>query len=376
MKRLTSLLYLFLGASGLLAAAVPLFDGKTLAGWDGDAKVWRVEDGVIVGGSLQGNPQNEFLTTKRSFYNFHLTLEYKLIGTEGFVNGGVQFRSLRATTPPNEMIGYQADIGAGYSGFLYDESRRKKVLAKAGFGVGSSGVKSPEDVASIERPGEWNRYEVRAEGPRIQIFLNGRQAVDYTETDPSIDDAYGLIGLQIHGKCKAEIRFRNIRIDPLTDLPVVTKGEVLNRFGAARAEWTPPAPFKDRKFDLGQDEVVVFIGQENLVREAKSGEIESRLAAAFPEKNPVFRSMAWEADTVQEQWRDLNFGPWGRDSSRRPAPPRLSCSLVRQRRCRGRPAWLSSRRTITDCWTNSAVTRRVSCCCLLQASCARSVRRT
>ncbi|MCX8488990.1 MAG: GDSL-type esterase/lipase family protein, partial [Opitutales bacterium] len=36
----------------------------------------------------------------------------------------------------------------------------------------------------------------------------------------------------------------------------------------------------------------------------------SRLAAAFAAKNPAFRSMAWEADTVHEQWRDLNFGPW------------------------------------------------------------------
>ncbi|MBM3868874.1 MAG: c-type cytochrome, partial [Verrucomicrobia bacterium] len=74
--------------------------------------------------------------------------------------------------------------------------------------------------------------------------------------------------------------------------------------------WTPPAPFSDGKFSLGSDEVVVFIGQENLVREAKSGEIESRLATAFADKHPAFRSMAWEADTVHEQWRDLNFGPW------------------------------------------------------------------
>ncbi len=310
MKRLTSLLWLFLGACGLTAAPVPLFDGKTLAGWDGDTKVWRVENGEIVGGSLQGNPRNEFLTTKRTFYNFHLKLEYKLIGTEGFVNGGVQFRSQRLTAPPNEMIGYQADIGAGFTGALYDESRRKRVLAKAGTGVGANGVKDEVEIKTLEKAGEWNTYEVRAEGPRITIFLNGKATLDYTETDPAIDDAYGMIGLQIHGKCKAEIRFRNIVLDPLNELPVTTKEAVLNRFGQPRSAWVAPAPFKERKFDLNQDDVVVFIGQENLVREAKSGEIESRLAAAFPTKNPVFRSMAWEADTVQEQWRDLNFGPW------------------------------------------------------------------
>ena len=310
MKRLVPVLCLFAGALGLLAAPAPLFDGKTLTGWEGDAKVWRVENGEIVGGSLQGNPRNEFLTTKRTFYNFRLTLEYKLTGTEGFVNAGVQFRSLRATNPPNEMIGYQADIGHGHTGSLYDESRRKKFLARAGTGVGAYGVKADTEIAELEKKGEWNKYEIRAEGPRITIFLNGKATLDYTETDPSIDDAYGLIGLQIHGNCKAEIRFRNITIDPMTEVPVVTKSAVFNRFGEPKAAWVAPAPFKDGKFSLGQDEVVVFIGQENLVREAKSGELESRLATAFADKNPVFRSMAWEADTVHEQWRDLNFGPW------------------------------------------------------------------
>jgi hypothetical protein len=52
---------------------------------------------------------------------------FKLVGTEGFVNGGVQFRSQRV---PNhfEVSGYQADLGEGYWGALYDESRRNKVL--------------------------------------------------------------------------------------------------------------------------------------------------------------------------------------------------------------------------------------------------------
>ncbi|MCX8488183.1 MAG: DUF1080 domain-containing protein, partial [Opitutales bacterium] len=220
MKRFVSVLCLYAGVIGLFAAPAPLFDGKTLTGWEGDPKVWRVENGEIVGGSLAGNPRNEFLTTKRSFYNFRLTLEYKLIGTEGFVNAGVQFRSLRATNPPNEMIGYQADIGAGHTGSLYDESRRKKFLARAGTGVGAYGVKVDTEIAELEKKGEWNKYEVRAEGPRITIFLNGKATLDYTETDPSIDDAYGLIGLQIHGNNMAEIRYRNIVLDPLNDLPV------------------------------------------------------------------------------------------------------------------------------------------------------------
>lgn len=187
------------------AAPSPLFDGKTLEGWEGETSlVWRVAGGVILGGSLEGNPRNEFLTTRKSFKNFILRLEYKLSGTEGFVNGGVQFRSKRIPNPPNEMSGFQADIGAGFSGALYDESRRNKMLAK------------PEKplLESTEKPSEWNRYEIRAEGNRIRLILNGVTTVDYTEADPTIEQE-GLIGLQIHGKCKAEIAFRNISIEEL-----------------------------------------------------------------------------------------------------------------------------------------------------------------
>ena len=185
--------------------ASSLFDGKTLDGWEGDTKVWRVVDGVIVGGSMQGNPRNEFLTTTKSYSDFVLKLEYKLVGTEGFVNSGVQIRSRRIPKPPNEMKGYQADIGAGMSGSLYDESRRNKVLAKA----------DPELIKKTEKPGDWNSYEIRCEGLRVRLTLNGVQTVDYTEEDKTLEQE-GLVGLQIHGNNKAEVSFRNLTIEPLS----------------------------------------------------------------------------------------------------------------------------------------------------------------
>ena len=191
--------------AGGVPQATPIFDGKTLEGWEGDkAKVWRVVDGVIVGGSMQGNPRNEFLTTTKSYANFVLRFEYKLVGTEGFVNGGVQVRSRRIEKPAHEMRGYQADIGAGMTGTLYDESRRNKALAKA----------DPELIKKTEKPGEWNSYEVRCEGKRVRLTVNGVQTIDYTETDDSLEQD-GLIGLQIHGNCKAEISFRNLTVEEL-----------------------------------------------------------------------------------------------------------------------------------------------------------------
>jgi hypothetical protein len=183
---------------------VALFDGRSLDGWEGNTNVWRVRDNVIVGGSMVGNPRNEFLATTRSYTNFLLRLEYKLDGTEGFINSGVQFHSLRVVRPPNEMCGYQADIGAGYSGCLYDESRRNKFLARP----------PEEQVKRLERPGEWNRYEVRCKASRIQILLNDEQTVDFTESDGAMPHT-GLIGLQIHGGSKAEVSFRNINIAEL-----------------------------------------------------------------------------------------------------------------------------------------------------------------
>ncbi len=182
-----------------------LFDGKSFAGWEGDTKTtWRIEEGAIVGGSLEKTvPRNEFLCTSETLKDFELRLKYKLVGTDGFVNGGVQIRSKRV---PNhhEMVGYQADLGAGFDGALYDESRRNKVLAQP----------KKELLEKILKKEDWNDYRIRCEGPRTQLWLNGTQTVDYTEKDPAIP-LEGIIGLQIHGNCKAVVRFKDIELEKL-----------------------------------------------------------------------------------------------------------------------------------------------------------------
>ncbi len=136
--------------------------------------------------------------------NFVLSLKFKLAGTEGFVNAGVQIRSQRAKDPAYEMVGYQADLGDKYWGSLYDESRRKKVLAEGDVAV----------VANTLKRGDWNDYEVRCEGRRIRIALNGRQTVDYTEPDEAIPQS-GFIGLQIHGGGKAQVSYKDLTIEVL-----------------------------------------------------------------------------------------------------------------------------------------------------------------
>ena len=285
----------------LVAAPVPLFDGRSLAGWDGDTNTtWRLREGVIVGGSLAGNPRNEFLATRRPYTNFILRLEYKLVGTEGFVNGGAQIRSRRIPNPPNEMSGYQADIGAGHSGSLYDESRRNRMLA----------VPDKDLIRRLEKTNDWNRYEVRCEGTRVRLFLNGELTVDYTETESAIEQ-HGLIALQIHGNCKAEISFRNISIEELPASPAREareRTESLQRLGDARRA-DSRGPFGDQ-FVVQPNDVIAWVGQANFVRHQKSGELELALAAQYAPLRPRFRWMAWEGDTVYEQWRDMNFGSW------------------------------------------------------------------
>ncbi|GAB3919209.1 3-keto-disaccharide hydrolase [Larkinella terrae] len=183
-----------------------LFDGKTFRGWEGDTiKTWRIRDGALVGGSLTETvPHNDFLCTTRSYANFIMRVKFKLLGTEGFINTGVQFRSKRLTNPAYEMTGYQADLGKGYWASLYDESRRNKTLIAPDSAL----------VKKILKPNDWNDYEIRAENRRIRLYLNGKQTVDYTEPDQTIPQE-GLIGLQIHGGGKAEVHYKDITLEEL-----------------------------------------------------------------------------------------------------------------------------------------------------------------
>lgn len=185
---------------------VRLFDGKSFKGWEGDTvKTWRIEKDAIVGGSLNETvPHNDFLCTTSSYDNFILRLKFKLTGTAGFINAGVQFRSKRLTDPSYEMTGYQADLGPKYWASLYDESRRNITLVQ------------PDSLLILKqlKPDDWNEFEIRAENRHISIFLNGKQTVDYTEKDEAIPQS-GLIGLQIHGGGKTEVSYKDIVLEKL-----------------------------------------------------------------------------------------------------------------------------------------------------------------
>jgi hypothetical protein len=188
------------GFSLSAAEPKPLFNGKDLTGWEGKAELWKAEGGAIVGVS-EGLKENHFLVTTEEFGDFELRFEVKLHQPNG--NSGVQFWSQRL---PNstEMIGYQADIGPGYCGSLYDESRRRKVLAAA----------NPEVIAKTLKVGDWNEYVVRAVGDRITLSINGTTTVDYREPDAQIPRK-GKFGLQLHSGGPFKIEFRKLLLTPV-----------------------------------------------------------------------------------------------------------------------------------------------------------------
>jgi ribosomal protein S6E (S10) len=191
-----------LGAS--LAAGQSLFDGKTLKGWsvqEKEAWMWKVKDGAIVGGSLEKKvPHNTFITTEKRYKDFELTLQVKVEGEKP--NAGIQIRSERIKDH-HEMIGYQADVGPGWWGKLYDESRRRKVM----------GNWVSKEAAKAAREG-WNDYKIRCEGKRIRLWINDILTCDYTEKDESIP-LEGYIALQAHSGPPFEASYRKIVIKEL-----------------------------------------------------------------------------------------------------------------------------------------------------------------
>ena len=205
---------------------VPLFDGATLDGWEGNPNLWRVVDGMITGGSsTQTIKENDFLCTTTRSTNFILRLKFKLAGTEGFINSGIQIRSERVPNS-SEVAGYQCDLGdPDWWGAIYDEARRNKVLF-------------PTDMVAVNtvlRRGDWNDYVIRAAGPRITVWLNDVETADYYEDDPKIPES-GVIGIQAHAGGTPLVQVKDVSIE---HLPPTDKSSVF--IGASEPAKAPKA---------------------------------------------------------------------------------------------------------------------------------------
>lgn len=198
----TSLLFPFTYAQ----ESASLFDGKSLDGWDYDPTVWRVENGVITGGSRTKKvPKNYFISTKRSFQDFDLKLKIRCSGDPktGLINSGIQVRSARLKN--GSVAGYQVDCGKGWFGKIYDEHRRALIYPKP---VDETALMKAVDIYG------WNEYRILAEGPRIQVWINGTKASDFTEKNPEIP-LNGIIAPQVHSGGIALVEIKDISIKEL-----------------------------------------------------------------------------------------------------------------------------------------------------------------
>jgi len=175
----------------------PLFNGRDLDGWDGDPRLWRAGDGVIVG-STEGVTlaANSFLITKQTYGDFHLKAQVKLRNH----NSGIQFRS--EALPGWVVRGLQGDMAENnHWGSVYDERGKRGIMVNGWTGK----------AEKVVRANDWNDYEVICNGDLIQIKVNGLLTAELRDTVRM----NGVIALQVHRGPAMEVQFRNLRIKVL-----------------------------------------------------------------------------------------------------------------------------------------------------------------
>ncbi|MEY2880948.1 MAG: hypothetical protein RLZZ15_3328 [Verrucomicrobiota bacterium] len=176
-------------------ALKPLFDGRTLTGWavKGGTATYRVEDGAIVGRTVEAS-KNTFLCTTRDYADFEFECEVKC---DPALNSGIQIRSRTYAKPTaiigkaqkqreaGEVFGYQCEItfaAKGTSENFWDEARRAVWL---------DGLVQKSGAATAFKDGAWNHYRIVAQGDRIRSWVNGVPCADFCDAL----DATGFIGL-------------------------------------------------------------------------------------------------------------------------------------------------------------------------------------
>lgn len=206
----------------------PMFDGKTLKGWDGDPKYWRVENGEIVGEVTPETilKRNTFLIWQGGKpADFELKVSYR-ISASG--NSGVNYRSELIDSLPYAMKGYQADIDGKdkyklgyprYSGQNYEERGRQFLALRGQRTVIENGKprlvdslgSQQELLKSINYDG-WNELHIIVKGNKLQHYLNGKLMSEVVDNDEANRKMSGMIGVQVHVGPPMKIEYKDFRI--------------------------------------------------------------------------------------------------------------------------------------------------------------------
>jgi len=201
-----------------------IFDGKTLAGWDGDPAFWRVENGALVGQTATDKQpkQNTFLIWRGgSPADFELKLDFRLTG----FNSGIQFRSIELPDIKWAMKGYQADMDGEqrFTGQIYEERGRGFLAMRGQFTYVSAAGKpgligslgDTNELKSSIKSEDWNALDLIARGNTIVQLLNGRLMSMLIDDDTAGRKLDGLIGIQCHLGPPMKIEVRNVRLKKL-----------------------------------------------------------------------------------------------------------------------------------------------------------------
>ncbi|MEZ6015073.1 MAG: family 16 glycoside hydrolase [Planctomycetota bacterium] len=184
-----------------------LFDGGDMGAWTFHLSdptkrfedVWSVQDGVL---RCEGNPAG-YIRTKEEFTNYRLTLEWRFDPARGAGNSGVLLRRIGEDKVWPRSIEAQLQSGNAGDFWNIDEFPMRADPRR------TSGRHTERSAPSSEKPlGEWNRYDILVDGPRVELRVNGvlQNAADWCAEVP------GHICLQSEG---AYIEFRDVRLTPI-----------------------------------------------------------------------------------------------------------------------------------------------------------------
>jgi hypothetical protein len=213
---------------------VSIFDGRTLEGWDGNPKFWRVEDGAIVGESTPEKPSGNSYIVYRNLEARDFTLKFE-IKVEGNGGSGFQYRSrtglpwlanispaVQAYNGPVNldwmMTGPQADFWPSrvYTGQFYSENTPMRILAWRGQVVEGFGDRSKQlmgtigdrqALGEIVKQNDWNQYTVIARGGTFLHIVNGQLMAAMIDDDPESSNNWsGQFGIEIEATTKVSVR--------------------------------------------------------------------------------------------------------------------------------------------------------------------------
>jgi hypothetical protein len=214
----------------------PIFDGKSLEGWEFDPVYWSVNEGAIVGEITEATllKNNTFIIWKgEELGDFELKVDF-WISEKG--NSGVQYRSDRFTEVPYALRGYQADIDGGnlYTGQNYEERKRTTLAYR---GQKTRIALAPDSITSIGgyvrnnawkglvlvdelgdrtalgnliKKGEWNTIHIVTKGNLMKHYVNGTLMSEVLDEDAKNRKLIGLFGFQVHVGPPMKVMFKNI----------------------------------------------------------------------------------------------------------------------------------------------------------------------